>query len=84
MDIRRDWTEDEDDILRWLLPRQLPAAAICTKTDKLSRSEMLNRQRLIRKQSGLENVLTTSSIDKSGYEEVENFVFDAWVSKARG
>ncbi|MES2856773.1 MAG: ribosome biogenesis GTP-binding protein YihA/YsxC, partial [Bdellovibrionota bacterium] len=60
MDIRRDWTEDEDDILRWLLPRGLPAAAVATKTDKLNRSDMINRQRLIRKQSGLENVLVTS------------------------
>jgi GTP-binding protein len=81
MDIRRDWTADEDDILQWLVPRELPAAAILTKTDKLSRSDMINRQRLIRKQSGLETVLTTSSLDKTGYEEVLTFVYKTWVSK---
>jgi len=79
MDIRRDWTEDEDTILRWLSPRELPSAVIATKADKLTRNDMLNRKRLIQKQSSNEAVLVTSSLNKTGYQEVEDFVFQSWI-----
>jgi len=83
MDIRRDWSQDEDDLLGWMKPRALPTAVALTKADKLSRSEMLNRVRLIQKQSGLQNVLPTSSLKRTGFQELEAFVFDSWVKPAR-
>lgn len=83
MDIRRDWSQDENDLLNWLKPRGLPSAVVLTKADKLSRSEMLNRVRIIQKQSELPNVLPTSSLKRTGYQELEEFVFESWVKQAK-
>lgn len=79
MDIRRDWSEDEENLIRWIAPRELPAAVILTKADKISRGEALSRARALQKASGVEKVLITSSLKKEGYKEIEDFVFDTWV-----
>lgn len=81
MDIRRDWSEDEEGLLAWIAPRELPAAIVCTKADKLSRSEVLKRIQLIRRQSGLEAVLATSALKKTGYAELEDFVYKSWFAQ---
>lgn len=83
MDIRRDWTEDEDNLLHWISPRQLTAGLVLTKADKLSRSEMLKRQALIRRQSGLEHVLVTSALKKQGFPELEDFIYQYWIKPVR-
>lgn len=82
MDIRRDWSEDEENLLRWLSPRELPAALVLTKADKLSRNEVLNRVRQIQKDSGLENVLVTSILKKTGLTGLEDFIYQSWVKGA--
>lgn len=79
MDVRRDWSDDEANLLEWMKPRRLPTAVILTKADKLSRSAGLNRVREIKKQSGLENVMLASALKKTGVVEIENFVFENWV-----
>jgi GTP-binding protein len=79
MDIRRDWTEDEDNLLEWMRPRALPSAIVLTKSDKLTRSEILKRVKLIREQSGLDDVLVTSVTAKTGVSEVEEFVYAQWI-----
>lgn len=83
MDIRRDWSQDENDLLTWMKPRELPSAVVLTKADKLSRSEMLNRVRLIQKQSALPHVLPTSALKRTGFQELEEFVFESWVKPAQ-
>lgn len=84
MDVRRDWSVDEENLLRWISPRQLPVAAALTKADKLSRSMMMKRQQMIRKQSGLQFLFPTSALKKQGFVELEEFVFRDWVRRARG
>jgi GTP-binding protein len=79
MDIRRDWSEDEDNLIDWLRPRMLPAAVVLTKADKLSKSAMLERVRAIKKQSGLESVIATSTLKKLGFNEIEGFIYETWV-----
>jgi GTP-binding protein len=79
MDIRRDWSEDEENLIRWISPRELPVAVILTKADKLSRSAMLQRVREIREQSGAEHVLATSALKKFGFQEIKDIVFHEWV-----
>lgn len=79
MDVRRDWTDDEGNLIEWMAPRGLPAAVVLTKADKLSKSAALNRVREIKKQSGLENVMLASALKKTGLIELENFVFENWV-----
>jgi GTP-binding protein len=79
MDIRRDWSADEEDLLKWLSPRELPFAVVATKADKMSRSQALNRVRDIKKQSRAEHVMMTSSLQKKGYLEIEEFMFHSWI-----
>jgi GTP-binding protein len=79
MDIRRDWSEEEEALLRWLAPRELPAALVLSKADKLSRSQVLQRTRLIMKASGVEHILITSALKKEGFVELEEFLYREWV-----
>lgn len=83
MDIRRDWSQDEEDLLNWLAPRDLPAAVIVTKADKLSRSSVLQRVTLIRKQSHLESVFATSSLKRVGFADIDDLVYKVWVKGAQ-
>ncbi len=79
MDVRRDWSDDEENLVAWMRPRALPTLVVLTKADKLSRSAALNRVREIKKQSGLEHVMLASSLKKTGLVELENFVFENWI-----
>ena len=79
MDIRRDWSEDEDNLLRWMAPRGLTSAVVLTKADKISRSESFNRARQIRKESGAGHVLVTSALKKQGFEELEKLIIKEWI-----
>lgn len=79
MDIRRDWSDDERNLLDWIAPRDLPVAVVLTKADKLSRSTALQRVRLIRRQAGAENVLMSSALKKTGFVELEDFIFRNWI-----
>ena len=79
MDIRRDWSEDEENLVRWLSRRELPVAVVLTKADKVSRGESLSRAQKLQRTSGVERVLITSSLNKQGYKEVEEYAYDAWI-----
>lgn len=83
MDIRRDWSEDEDNLLKWMAPRQLPSVVALTKADKLSRSASLQRAREIQKKSGVGHVLITSALKKEGFVEFENFLYLEWIKPHR-
>ncbi len=81
MDIRRDWSQDEEDLLDWIEPRHLPVLVVLTKSDKLTRSDMSKRVDQIRLQSGIDEVLATAALDKSraGFEAVDHFFFENWI-----
>ncbi len=79
MDIRRDWSHDEQNLLKWISPRSLPSVVVLTKADKVSRGESLSRARKIQNVSGAQHVLITSSLKKEGFKEIEDLVFQAWI-----
>ena len=79
MDVRRDWSRDEEDLVEWLAPRGVPSAVVLTKADKLLRSDVMTRTKLIKQQSGLDAVLATSSLKRTGFIELEDFIFETWV-----
>jgi GTP-binding protein len=79
MDIRRDWSVDEKNLLKWLAPRELPCAVVLTKMDKLSKGVAFARVREIQKQSGVEHVFLTSALKKEGYTEFEDFLYLSWI-----
>lgn len=82
MDVRRKWTPDEGNLVRWMSPRGLPVAVVLTKADKLSRSNVLQKIKEIKQSSGTANVMATSSLRKLGYKELEDFIYNEWVKPA--
>jgi GTP-binding protein len=52
MDIRRGVTRLDEQLLRWLEPRNLPVAVLLTKADKLSRSAGLAQERRVAAELG--------------------------------
>jgi GTP-binding protein len=72
MDVRRDVTEEDVNLVQWFLSHELNVLLILTKCDKLTKAQlgMIIRQR--NEQLGLPTgmVVTTSTIQKSGLPEV--------------
>ncbi len=79
LDVRREWTEDENLVLEFLRPRALPSAVILTKTDKVSRSQLLQQIEQIRRTSGVQDVFATSSLKHEGFHELEDFIYKNWI-----
>jgi GTP-binding protein len=79
MDIRRDWSADEANLLKWIRPREIPSVVVLTKADKMSRGESLNRRQKLQRESGVEHVLITSSLKKQGFKELEELMFQTFV-----
>jgi GTP-binding protein len=82
MDIRRDWSEDEENLLKWISPRELPVAIVLTKADKVSKSEMLKKMKEMSRSSGVGQVLVTSALKKFGFQEIKDLIFHEWVKPA--
>ena len=81
MDIRRDWTEDEELLKKFSDERGFPLAVVLTKADKMSRGQMIQATAKIKKVSGLSAVFPVSTLKKTGQDEVEDYVFDNWVKE---
>ncbi len=79
MDSRRDWTEDEELLKAYTDSRGLPMAVVLTKSDKLTRSEIVQALAKIKKSAGTEAVFMTSALKNIGQEEVEEYLYENWV-----
>ncbi len=79
MDIRRDWTAQEQDLVNWVAQKELDTIVVLTKADKLTRNHQFQAQAKIKKASGLKNVFCISSSKKTGLQEVEEFFFEEWI-----
>lgn len=78
MDARRDWTSDEEMMMKWCAHYLKPSLVLLNKIDKMSKSQALKRKREVEKQSGYP-VLLVSCTKKLGVLEAERFVFENWV-----
>lgn len=79
MDIRRDWSDEEQMLQEWLRHNEIPLALVLNKSDKLSRSAAMKRAKEIGKQMGGEApIYVVSSSKKSGIEEVQLLLFKEW------
>ena len=81
MDIRRDWTKDEELLKKFSDERGFPLAVVLTKADKMSRSQMLQAVAKVKKTSGLSAVFPVSSLKKQGQDEIEEYVYENWVKE---
>jgi GTP-binding protein len=78
MDVRREWTAEEDLLIQWCGHYDKPALVVLSKADKLSRSQGMNRKAQVGRQSGVP-VFLISSLKKTGLEEAERYIFENWV-----
>lgn len=83
MDIRREWTPDEELLAQFLRDRTLPFCVVATKTDKLKRQEIAAALKKLQKATGNESIFTVSNLSKTGVKEVEDFVYSTWVKGFR-
>lgn len=81
MDIRRDWTEDEELLKEFSERRGFPLAVVLTKADKMSRSQVLQAVAKVKKASGLSAVFPVSSLKKDGQDAVEEYIYENWVKE---
>ncbi|MES3036540.1 MAG: ribosome biogenesis GTP-binding protein YihA/YsxC [Bdellovibrionota bacterium] len=79
MDIRRDWAEEEELLRRFCDQHDIPIAIILTKSDKVSRSEMLQRVKKIQQYSRVDEVFAVSNMKKHGTKEMEDWLYANWV-----
>lgn len=78
MDIRRDWEEEENLLKEWLTHHKVAWALLLNKSDKLSRSQNLQRAQKIKKHTGEAPVFILSAAKKTGFDEVKNILFKEW------
>jgi len=78
MDIRRDWSADEDMLREWLDHHKIKWGLILNKADKLSRAQILKRCKELGTSVSGVPVFVLSSLKKEGLNEVKNLVFKEW------
>lgn len=81
MDIRRDWSEDEELLKKFSDRRGFPMAVALTKADKMTRNHANQAVAKVKKMSGLSAVFAVSSLKKTGQDEVEEYMFENWVKE---
>lgn len=79
MDIRREWTADEELLKKFSEERGFPLAVVLTKADKLSRNQIFSTVAKVKKNSGLSAVFPVSALKKTGQDEVERYMYENWV-----
>lgn len=79
MDIRREWSEDEEMLRGWFEHHETPWAVILNKSDKLSRSQNMARKKALIDIIGKKvPVFVVSSSKKDGFDDVKNLIFKEW------
>ena len=78
MDIRRDWSNEEQMLKEWFEHHNLAWALILNKSDKLSRSQMMKRKDEMQKALGDVRIFTSSASKKTGFDEVKKILFKEW------
>ena len=81
MDLRREWSEDEELLKRFCTKVNIPLCVLLTKADKCNAKEKNAALRLIRESSQTANVFLISSQSGAGIEEVEEFIFRDWIQE---
>ncbi len=79
MDIRREWTADEELLKKFSDRRGFPLAVVLTKADKLSRGQMFASCGKSKKDFGSECCVPGVLFEKEGQDEVEDYIYENWV-----
>jgi GTP-binding protein len=81
MDIRREWSEDEQMLREWLEHHQIRWGVVLNKADKLSRSQILKAVDALKRQIGDHPFFPLSSLKKEGLNEIKNVIFKEWIKR---
>ena len=81
MDIRRDWTAQEEQLKKFAHGIGRPVVVALTKSDKLKRGPMLQRQKTIIKQSELSDCICVSATDHQSCLDFEDYLFKNYIRK---
>jgi GTP-binding protein len=79
MDIKREWTADEELLADLMWSRTLPFCIVLTKADQLKRNEIENRIHKLQTQAGQDAIFAVSNVKKTGTDEVEDYLYKEWI-----
>lgn len=79
VDIRREWTEDEQMVLDYAQANGRQVAVGLTKCDTVSKNEINKLKTAIQKTSGERDLFAISIRDQASIKAVEDFMFRQWV-----
>jgi GTP-binding protein len=82
MDIRREWSPDEEQLRAFFNRISLPFCVVLTKADKVSSNEARQFSKAIAQASGAP-AFVVSNATQMGGREVEAFCFENWVKPAK-
>lgn len=79
VDMRRDPTEDDFDMIHFLMEAKLPFAVVCTKCDKLNKTELASQTARYQELLAEEGILFTpfSAVKGTGAEELREQIVQA-------
>ncbi len=78
MDIRREWTEEEEMLREWLEHHGIRWGVALNKADKLSRSQVMAKLKTFQNQLGEIPLYSLSSLKKEGLDEIKKLIFKEW------
>lgn len=81
MDVRREWSEDEENLKEFMNSSGRPMAVVATKIDKIKPNEAKKLQKSLELKSGCP-VFLVSNVKNQGAIEVEEFCYRNWVMPA--
>ncbi len=82
MDIRRDWSEDEEGLRQYADHVGVPTVVAATKSDKISKNVIKDRLKEISKQKRGLSIYPISTTEKKGHLDLEEFVFHEWIKES--
>ncbi len=79
MDIRREWTQDEDNLLLFAKKINIDVVIVLTKSDKISKSDIKLKVGKLKLKCNCANIFALSSLKRTGQVELEEFIFANWI-----
>lgn len=79
MDIRRDWSEEEEMLKVFCESCHLPVSLILTKADKLTRQQQNDRKKVITEDSNLSTIWICSALKQTGLLEMDEYIYKNWL-----
>lgn len=79
MDIRREWSKDEELLKKFCQKVNVPVCILASKTDKCTKNEIAKFISGLKKQAQLSDVFPISGIKGTGVIEAEDFIFESWI-----